>query len=202
MEASGSAVSERATTATLLDGIALSAKIITHIRALLQPYTEAGQRPRLAVVTCGARKDSESFIRTKKREGAKAGIDIVTRCMPVDIAQGELLREVDALNDGAYVCCVWLAVCLSVSCWICVPHWFAADPSVDGIVIQLPLPGHINDLIVCQSIAQEKDVDSLHKENLGLLTIPRMEPIHYPCIAKGTLDCVLVLVCDLLCCQG
>jgi 5,10-methylene-tetrahydrofolate dehydrogenase/methenyl tetrahydrofolate cyclohydrolase len=139
------------------------------------------ERPCLVVLTLGSRKDVESFVRSKQREAklcgkkvffffffllavsnrfALTGIEVIVKHFEPNISEEELLKEIDIVNR---------------------------DPTIDGILLQLPLPAHIHDQTICQSLSYEKDVDSLHKENIGLLAIPTAEILFTPCTALSVI---------------
>ena len=110
--------------------------------------------PGLAVVIVGERKDSQTYVRMKRKACAEVGIDDLGRDLPADASEAEVLAAVRELN---------------------------ADPRVDGILVQLPLPAHINEAAVLDAISQGKDADGLHPFNMGCLVQKGRTPAAYPC---------------------
>lgn len=149
-------------TAEIIDGKAIAATIRAEISADVTRMREAhGQVPGLATVLVGARKDSETYVRMKKKACAEAGIASFGHELPGDISQDDLLAVVEGLN---------------------------ADPEVHGILVQLPLPDHIDDEAVLSAISLEKDVDGFHPLNIGRLSMKRREPLFVPCTPKGCIE--------------
>lgn len=141
----------------VFDGTSLAQSIIDEIKNSLVNKQE---KPCLAVVCVGTRKDVDSFIRSKLREAKQCGIDVLVKRFEPNISEQELLQEVSLLNQNILV---------------------------DGIVLQQPLPSHIRTLVVSQALSYDKDVDGFHKENLGLLAIPEADPLFIPCTALSVL---------------
>ena len=139
--------------AHVIEGKGLSDSILQNIRARLEGLE---LRPCLAVVTVGQRRDGVSFVRSKMREAAVCGVDVRVKTFPATISENDLLEQVALLNS---------------------------DPSVDGILLALPLPSHLHELTISQAVSDEKDVDCLNKQNLGLLAIPQATPLFVPCTA-------------------
>jgi methylenetetrahydrofolate dehydrogenase (NADP+)/methenyltetrahydrofolate cyclohydrolase len=124
----------------LIDGNKIAADIIAELKS--QVAALSGRPPCLALVRVGEDPASVSYV--KKKETASATIGIASRMIlpPVTISQDELFALIDGLN---------------------------ADPAVDGILVQSPLPKHINEVAVFRRIAAHKDVDGFHTMNLGKL---------------------------------
>lgn len=124
----------------LIDGNKIAADIIAELKT--QVAALSGRPPCLALVRVGDDPASVSYV--KKKETASAAIGITSRMIlpPVTISQDELFAVIDGLN---------------------------ADPDVDGILVQSPLPKHINEVEVFRRIAAHKDVDGFHTMNLGKL---------------------------------
>ena len=120
----------------------------------------AGQAPGLAVVLVGDRKDSETYVRSKKKACAEAGIESFGTDLPGDATQEEVLRVVEAYN---------------------------ADPAVHGILVQLPMPDHIDEEAVLSAISVDKDVDGFHPLNMGMLALRGRDPLFVPCTPKGSI---------------
>ncbi|MDA0685147.1 MAG: bifunctional methylenetetrahydrofolate dehydrogenase/methenyltetrahydrofolate cyclohydrolase FolD [Bacteroidetes bacterium] len=131
--------------AHLIDGKALSAQIREEVKQAVTQRTSEGHRaPYLAVVLVGEDPASASYVRGKAKASAEVGIGSDTMTYPDDIGENELLDIVKGLNE---------------------------DPEVDGILVQLPLPKHIDDRKVINAIDPKKDVDCFHPESVGNLVI-------------------------------
>ncbi|MCX7852473.1 MAG: bifunctional methylenetetrahydrofolate dehydrogenase/methenyltetrahydrofolate cyclohydrolase FolD [Anaerolineae bacterium] len=151
-------------TAQIIDGKAIAAQIREEIRAdvarMQQTY---GKVPGLAAVLVGDRKDSQTYVRMKKKACAEVGIASFGYDLPADIGQDELRRLVEELN---------------------------ANPDVHGILVQLPLPSHIDEETILGAISIEKDVDGFHPLNIGRLSMKRREPLFVPCTPKGCIELI------------
>ncbi|MEM1041856.1 MAG: bifunctional methylenetetrahydrofolate dehydrogenase/methenyltetrahydrofolate cyclohydrolase FolD [Bacteroidota bacterium] len=146
--------------AHLIDGKAIAADVRADVRAGVEDWTQAGHAPpALRVVLVGEHPASASYVRAKIRAAAEAGIDSETIHLPADIPEPNLLALIGELN---------------------------ANPAVDGILVQLPLPGHIDDRKVIHAIDPDKDVDGFHPENAGRLVIG--EPGFVPCTPAGIVE--------------
>ena len=148
--------------AAIIDGKAIAATIREEIRRDVEAMqAEHGQVPGLATVLVGARKDSQTYVRMKKKACAEVGIRSFGHDLPADVSQEELLDVVRQLN---------------------------ADPAVHGILVQLPLPDHIDDEEILAAISIEKDVDGFHPLNIGRLSMKRRDPLYVPCTPKGCIE--------------
>ncbi len=151
-------------TAQIIDGKAIAAQIRDEIRAdvarMQQTY---GKVPGLAAVLVGDRKDSQTYVRMKKKACAEVGIASFGYDLPADIDQEALRRLVEELN---------------------------ANPDVHGILVQLPLPAHIDEETILGAISIEKDVDGFHPLNIGRLSMKRREPLFVPCTPKGCIELI------------
>ncbi|MDD3518562.1 MAG: bifunctional methylenetetrahydrofolate dehydrogenase/methenyltetrahydrofolate cyclohydrolase FolD [Chromatiales bacterium] len=145
--------------AQIIDGKEFSARIRQQVRAGVDRRLAAGLRaPGLAVILVGDDPASQIYVRNKRKACAESGILSVSHDLPADTTQTELLAMIDRLND---------------------------DPTVDGILVQLPLPPHIDDETVIERIRADKDVDGFHPYNIGRLTV-RM-PTMRPCTPHGVM---------------
>ncbi len=148
--------------AQLIDGKAIAATIREEIRNEVEAIkAKHGKVPGLATVLVGGRKDSQTYVRMKKKACEEAGIASFGHDLPEDTSQEELLKVVRDLN---------------------------ANPDVDGILVQLPLPAHIDDEEVLGAISLEKDVDGFHPLNIGRLSMKRRDPLFVPCTPKGCIE--------------
>lgn len=143
--------------ATIIDGKATSGIIREEIAVEISRAVKKGLRPPgLAVVLVGNNPASETYVRSKERSSLKAGFHSVKIDRPASTTQDELLELIGGLNS---------------------------DPSIDGILCQLPLPGHIDEHAVTLAIDPDKDVDGFHPVNAGRLAIGL--PGFVPCTPKG-----------------
>jgi methylenetetrahydrofolate dehydrogenase (NADP+)/methenyltetrahydrofolate cyclohydrolase len=139
-------------TARLLDGKAIAQALRDKIKVQVAALAAAGKRsPGLAVVIVGQDPASQIYVRNKHLATEAAGMKSVMKLLPESATQAEVLAVVEQLN---------------------------ADPTVDGILVQLPVPRHIDSKAVIDAIDVQKDVDGFNPENLGLLAqrTPRLRP--------------------------
>lgn len=123
---------------TLIDGNQIAATIVAELKTEVGTLT--GRKPCIALVRVGEDPASVSYVRKKEKTAEEIGITSRVILPPVTITQAELCALIDQLN---------------------------ADPGVDGILVQAPMPKHINELLIFRRIAPEKDVDGLGTMNLG-----------------------------------
>lgn len=129
----------------IIDGKAISAAVRADVRAEVDTWTSEGhRRPYLAVVLVGDDSASASYVRGKTKAAAEAGIDSDTLTYDPATSEQKLLGIVQRLNE---------------------------DETVDGILVQLPLPDHISESKVIHALDPEKDVDGFHPENVGRLSL-------------------------------
>ena len=148
--------------AALIDGKAIAKAVREEVRVDAERVKDAsGEGPGLAVVLVGSRKDSQTYVRSKKKACAEAGIESFSADLPEDAAEDELLAVVRGFNE---------------------------DPRVDGILVQLPLPPHIDEERVLSAISIEKDVDGFHPLNIGKLAMRGRDPLFVPCTPKGCIE--------------
>ncbi len=144
-------------TATLLDGKQMADKIRTELTAEVAAFVEgSGVRPALAAVLVGDFAPSEVYVRNKEKACQRVGISSQVHRLGGETSEAELLRLVDQLNQ---------------------------DREIHGILVQLPLPGHIRESRVLDAIDPLKDVDAFHPENVGLIAQGR--PRYLPCTPHG-----------------
>ncbi len=146
-------------TATILDGKAFAARVrvqvATHVAALKADH---GLTPGLAVVLVGEDPASQVYVRSKGKQTLEAGMNSFEHRLPADTDQSTLMAKVADLN---------------------------ANPSVHGILVQLPLPAHLNEHDVINAIRPEKDVDGFHISNVGRLNTGQKSMV--PCTPLGCL---------------
>ncbi|ABM61396.1 bifunctional methylenetetrahydrofolate dehydrogenase/methenyltetrahydrofolate cyclohydrolase FolD [Halorhodospira halophila] len=145
--------------AQILDGKAIAAKRRALVGEAVGQRIERGlRRPGLAVILVGQNPASAVYVRNKRRACEEAGILSRAYDLDADVSEGELLERIDRLN---------------------------ADPEIDGILVQLPLPGHIDEQTVIERIDPVKDVDGFHPENMGRLAL-RLPGLR-PCTPRGVM---------------
>jgi methylenetetrahydrofolate dehydrogenase (NADP+)/methenyltetrahydrofolate cyclohydrolase len=147
--------------ARIIDGKALAAKLRSAMTDEVKQFVVRGVRPGLAVVLVGDDPGSQIYVRNKTKALAEAGFACFDHHLPADTAEEKLLGLVRDLN---------------------------ADRAVDGILVQLPLPKHIDSKRVLLSIDPAKDVDGFHPENLGRLLIG--EPRFIACTPYGIMKLI------------
>ncbi len=130
--------------ATIMDGKALSLKLKEQMKQRIEQLKQQGINPKLVVVLVGDNSASQVYVRNKHKSCGEVGIESEVITMPEQTTQQELLEVVERLNQ---------------------------DETVDGILVQLPLPKQIDEKTVLRSILPEKDVDGFHPVNVGLLSI-------------------------------
>ncbi len=145
-------------TGRIIDGVALAGKIREEVAARTAALVAVGTKPGLAVVLVGSDPASQVYVKNKVAACQKAGLHSVLEQYPPSMTQAELLERVRALN---------------------------ADPAIHGILVQLPLPTHIDAHLVIETIAPEKDVDGFHISNAGLLMTGK--PLFRPCTPYGVM---------------
>ncbi len=131
-------------TAQLIDGNALSKQLRGEVATRAAALTAQGLKPGLAVVLVGENPASQVYVRNKVKACEDAGLHSVLEKYPATMTEAELLARVEALNN---------------------------DPSIHGILVQLPLPGHIDDHQVIEAISPLKDVDGFHVASAGALVV-------------------------------
>lgn len=152
------------TTAKRIDGKAKAeqlAESITEQTASL--LSQHGITPGLAVVIIGEDPASQVYVRNKKRRAESCGFYSVRHTLPVDVSQRDVLKLIDDLN---------------------------LDDAIHGILVQLPLPDHLDEQTITQSISPTKDVDGFHFINIGKLTAGHTADAFVPCTPAG---CMLMI---------
>lgn len=143
-------------TARLIDGTLLSRQLRTEVASRAAALTKRGRQAGLAVILVGHSPASQVYVRNKVKACEDNGIYSVLEKYEADLSEAALLARIDALNH---------------------------DPRIHGILVQLPLPPHIDAHKVIEAIAPEKDVDGFHISNAGLLMTG--QPLFRPCTPYG-----------------
>lgn len=146
-------------TSKLIDGKAAANRVMTLVKAEVQRLKADGIEPGLAVILVGQDPASQVYVRNKILRAEEAGIRSLEYRLSADTTQAQLLKLIAELND---------------------------DDSVNGILLQLPLPSHIEETLALQAIAPGKDVDGFHSENVGGLSQGRN--VLTPCTPSGCMQ--------------
>ena len=146
--------------AELIDGKAVAEDVVAKVKVLAGELAAAGTVPGLAVVIVGEDPASKVYVASKGRKAKECGFHSVQHTLPADTAQADLLALIAGLN---------------------------ADPAIHGILVQLPLPAHIDSGRVIQAIAPEKDVDGFTFVNVGKLGTGETETAFVPCTPAGAM---------------
>ncbi len=147
--------------ARIIDGKAIANSVREEITKRAATLLETqGARPGLAVVLVGEDPASQVYVRNKDKTAAACGFHSVKHTLSADTSETDLLALIEDLNN---------------------------DPAIHGILVQLPLPDHINESKVLRLIKPEKDVDGFHPINVGLLTTGERDSALVPCTPAGSL---------------
>jgi len=147
--------------ATIIDGKAIAAEIRQEVRAEVERLkAQYGRVPGLATVLVGENPASATYVRMKGQACEEVGMYSVKPTLPADATQEQVEGLVRELN---------------------------ADPSIHGILVQLPLPPHLNERAVLSALSLEKDVDGFHPVNIGRLAMKGHEPLFIPCTPYGVM---------------
>jgi methylenetetrahydrofolate dehydrogenase (NADP+)/methenyltetrahydrofolate cyclohydrolase len=129
----------------LLDGIKCAGSLVADISKKVAGYVDSGLRkPHMTVILVGEHAPSESYVKSKIKSCDSAGFESALLRFPETITEQELLDQIARLN---------------------------VDPSTDGMIVQLPIPAHINTEHIINAIAPEKDIDGFHPTNFGRMTL-------------------------------
>jgi len=145
-------------TAVVIDGKAFAAKVRAQVAVHVERLKGRGITPGLAVVLVGEDPASQVYVRNKHASTLEVGMNSFEHRLPVDTPEADLLALIGTLN---------------------------ADPAVHGILVQLPLPGHLDSDLVINAINPAKDVDGFHISNVGLLGTGQKSMV--PCTPLGCL---------------
>ena len=130
-------------TAQIIDGKAIAANVKVWLKQQISQLKQQHQKvPHLACVLVGENADSASYVRSKLKTANELGMEVTDLHLPAEISQDQLLQKIQQLN---------------------------LDQNINGILVQLPLPKHIDENLIIETINPAKDVDGLHPQNLGKL---------------------------------
>ena len=154
-------------TAQLIDGNALSRQLRDDVAKRAAALTARGHKPGLAVVLVGENPASAVYVRNKVKACADNGLHSVLEKYDASMTEAELLARIEALNE---------------------------DPAIHGILVQLPLPAHIDSHKVIETISPEKDVDGFHVASAGALMVG--QPGFKPCTPYGCMKMLESIGCN------
>lgn len=143
----------------LIDGKMISKEILSELKIEVSNFSENSRPPKLTVLIVGENPASQVYVGMKVKASSNCGIDSDLIEMPEDISEDLLIERLKRLND---------------------------DDSVDGILVQLPLPDHIDEQKVIETISADKDVDGFHPYNLGRIISEKARFV--PCTPKGVME--------------
>ncbi len=147
--------------ADIIDGKQVAEDVVQTVKRLTADLVAAGHpSPGLAVVIVGEDPASQVYVASKGKKAKECGFKSLQHTLPADTSEADLLKLIGELNT---------------------------DTSIDGILVQLPLPGHIDSGKVIQTIAPEKDVDGFHFINVGKLGTGELETAFVPCTPAGSM---------------
>jgi len=147
--------------AQVIDGREVAAEVVETVKNATEKLkADTGVIPGIAVVIVGEDPASQVYVRSKGKKANECGFHSVTHTLPEDTSEADLLAMVENLN---------------------------ADKDIDGILVQLPLPNHIDEGKVIQTITPEKDVDGFHFINVGKLGTGETDTAFVPCTPAGSM---------------
>lgn len=149
--------------AQLIDGKLIAQQIRERIHSEISEIKskDASFQPSLYIIQIGARPDSSTYVKMKLKAASEADISCVAKVLPDTVSQQEVLKQIQELNE---------------------------DPSVHGILVQLPLPAHLDESVITNAVAAEKDVDGFGSFNVGELYKKGGKPHFIPCTPKGIIE--------------
>ncbi|MGG0667940.1 bifunctional methylenetetrahydrofolate dehydrogenase/methenyltetrahydrofolate cyclohydrolase FolD [Sporosarcina koreensis] len=146
-------------TAKLIDGVAIGKELRGEIKQGVDVLEASGCKPGLAVILVGENPASQTYVKNKEKSSVEAGMKSELIRLPATVSEQELLANVNKLNN---------------------------DDSIHGILVQLPLPDHIDEDLVIQAIDPSKDVDGFHPQNVGKMMIG--QETFLPCTPHGIME--------------
>lgn len=153
--------------AIIIDGVEIAKKVREDIALQVAELKEKGMTPGLAVILVGDNQASKTYVSMKEKACQQLGMYSVLIRLPETASQEELLAKIDELNK---------------------------DEKIHGILVQLPLPKHIDEDAVIEAISPEKDVDGFHPVNVGKMMIG--QDTYYPCTPYGVMVMLEHIGCD------
>lgn len=145
----------------VLNGKDISSKIKLELKQKVDELHLKNINPGLGIILVGSRKDSETYVRMKKKSCVEVGIVNYDVRLDEDVSEEKVIEEINKMNE---------------------------NPNIYGILVQLPLPKHINEEKVISCVRLDKDVDGFHPHNIGNLALKRMKNLMLPCTPKGCIE--------------
>ena len=145
----------------ILDGKFISSQIKNELKNKIDNLEKKGIKPGLGIILVGNRKDSETYVRMKKKSCNEVGIVNYDIHLNENESEEKIIEEVNKMNN---------------------------NDNIHGILVQLPLPNHINEKRVIKCVNLEKDVDGFHPYNIGNLALKRLNNLMVPCTPKGCIE--------------
>ena len=145
--------------AEIIDGKSIAAIIRQEVSSEVQSLKKSGKIPGLAVILVGNNPASEVYVKMKGKACEKAGIHSITDRLPAEISEHQLLEKIDHYNN---------------------------HPEFHGLLVQLPLPSHIEEQKIIEAVVPQKDVDCFHPYNVGRLMIG--QPVFEPATPAGIIE--------------
>ncbi|MDJ1463463.1 bifunctional methylenetetrahydrofolate dehydrogenase/methenyltetrahydrofolate cyclohydrolase FolD [Nitratireductor sp. GZWM139] len=146
--------------ADIIDGKAIAEDVVAKVKTQTATLAEHGVTPGLAVVIVGEDPASQVYVASKSRRAKECGFHSIQHSLPAETSEDALVALVEELN---------------------------ADPAIHGILVQLPLPGHIDEARIIQTIDPDKDVDGFHFINVGRLGTGALDSAFVPCTPAGAM---------------
>ncbi|KAK4775897.1 hypothetical protein SAY87_023858 [Trapa incisa] len=158
--------------AAVIDGKLIAEKIRLGIADEVRRMKDCIKKvPGLAVIMVGDRKDSQTYVRNKIKACEETGIKSVLTELPNGCSEYDVLNALSTFNN---------------------------DPSIHGILVQLPLPDHVDEERVLNKLNLDKDVDGFHPVNMGDLAMSGREPLFIPCTPKGCIELLIRLGVEIM----
>jgi len=145
----------------ILDGKHISCEIKSELKEQIIKLNEKGIYPGLGIILVGNRPDSEVYVRMKKKACNEIGIKNYDVNLETQVNEEKIIEEIEKMNN---------------------------NPSIHGILVQLPLPSHINEENVIKHVKIEKDIDGFHPHNIGNLALKRLNNLMVPCTPEGCIE--------------
>jgi len=146
---------------TILDGKATQMRIREELTIEISELKERGICPGLGIIQVGARKDSSTYIRMKERACRELGMFFMLVPHSEDVSKNHLINSINMLNE---------------------------NKDIHGIIVQLPLPNHLDEAEILSVVSKTKDVDGFHPENMGRLALNRLGECMAPCTPSGCIE--------------
>jgi len=148
---------------SIINGKLIADKILLEIKTEINEYIHVG-KPKLAVIQIGKKKAASIYIEKKREACRQTGLDSIVYNLESDIINDDIYKLIDKLNN---------------------------DNTINGILVQLPIPTHLNEKIILNKINYLKDIDGFHPQNMGNLAMNNRSPEFISCTPQGCLELLL-----------